>query len=167
MMDSIIQIKGAVNFNITLDPTIWIFDDRKVDLDTYFTSDKVAVDQDEVYLEDAGKFWSREIMEGAAYPPTLETEKKFDRQKMQTGTFGMVLEPFINNASPTPEATQVTFIDRENNEYTYSMEEAKTLLFQFSVEGKMLTDGGPVYLLHADGSNYKNPIKNIVGIKIS
>lgn len=28
-----IQIKGAVNFQITLDSTTWIFDDRKVQLE--------------------------------------------------------------------------------------------------------------------------------------
>ena len=28
-----------------------------------------------------GKHWSREIMEGATFPPTLETEKQFEESK--------------------------------------------------------------------------------------
>ncbi|MDN8677450.1 peptidyl-prolyl cis-trans isomerase, partial [Staphylococcus aureus] len=32
-MSDIIMLTGKVNFTITLDPGVWIFDDRKVDLD--------------------------------------------------------------------------------------------------------------------------------------
>ena len=35
-LEFIIPIKGAVKFTITLDPTVWIFDDRKIDLDDIF-----------------------------------------------------------------------------------------------------------------------------------
>lgn len=35
-MGNIIQIKGSVKYSITLDPSVWIFDDRKIDLNTYF-----------------------------------------------------------------------------------------------------------------------------------
>ena len=35
-MEKIVHIKGKVKFPITLDPSVWIFDDRKFDLDTYF-----------------------------------------------------------------------------------------------------------------------------------
>lgn len=165
-MESIIQIKGLVKFNITLDPTVWIFDDRKVDLDTYFSEDRVEVNADDAYVEGASKFWSREIMEGASYPPTLKSEKKFERQQMKTGTLGILLKPFLENAEPTTEATKVIFSDREGNEFTYPLEDAKNLLFQFSKEGKILAEDGPVYLLLADGSNYDSPIKNITGITI-
>lgn len=165
-MESIIQFKGKVNFSITLDPTVWIFDDRKVDLDTYFTAEHIEINADDAYVEGASKFWSREIMEGASYPPTLKSEKKFDRQQMKVGTFGIILKPFIENAEPTSDATQVVFIDKNNNEFSYSIEEAKQLLFQFSLQGKILSEDGPVYLLNPDGSNLEEPIKNIVGIRV-
>ena len=35
-MSEILFINGKVRFPITIDPTVWIFDDRKVDLTTYF-----------------------------------------------------------------------------------------------------------------------------------
>lgn len=165
-MESIIQIKGKVGYSITLDPSVWIFDDRKVDLDTYFTAEHVEVNADDTYVEGASKFWSREIMEGASFPPTLKSEKKHDRQQMKIGTFGIVLKPFLENAEPTADASQIIFIDKENKEYTYSIEDAKKLLFQFSFEGKILSEDGPVYILNPDGSNFAAPIKNIVGIKV-
>ena len=30
------MIKGKVKFTITLDPSVWIFDERKADLDYFF-----------------------------------------------------------------------------------------------------------------------------------
>ncbi len=43
----IMQIKGKVKFPITLDIGTWIFDDRKVDLDTYFDEEKQETSQEE------------------------------------------------------------------------------------------------------------------------
>lgn len=37
-MNDIIVLTGKVKFTITLDPGVWIFDDRKVDMDAYFSS---------------------------------------------------------------------------------------------------------------------------------
>lgn len=165
-MESIIQIKGEVNFQITLDSTIWIFDDRKLDLEKYFIEKPKEIDPDEEYIEKAGKFWSREIMEGATFPPTLKTEKKFDRQKMMTGTFGIKIESFINNAEPKENATTVVFETNEGTQHPFSIEEAKKLIFQFSKNGNMLAEDGPVYLLFEDGSNYENPIKGITSIRV-
>ncbi len=45
-METIIPIKGAVKYKITLDPTVWIFDDRRLDLTTYFTEQKEDDDED-------------------------------------------------------------------------------------------------------------------------
>ena len=35
-MENIVDIKGKVKYKITLDPSVWIFDDRKADLDSFF-----------------------------------------------------------------------------------------------------------------------------------
>ena len=164
-MDTIILIKGKTNFEITLDASTWIFDDRKLDLNTYFTEKHVHVDADEKYVEEAGKFWSREIMEGAVFPPTLQTEKKFSHKEMLTGTFGILVEPFIKNAEPTADATKVVFINNQGEEFAFSMEEAKTKIFKFSQDGKML-ENGPVYLIDGDGKNADAPIQGIVKIEI-
>lgn len=165
-MNSIIPIKGAVTYSLTLDPTVWIFDDRRLDLNTYFVTERAPDNSEEKYLADVGAHWSREIMEGAVFPPTLKTERKFDRKGMMTGTFGMELSPFFKNAEIKPEATQVVFECENGEEHAFSIEEAKTMIFKFSQDGKPLLDGGPIHLLFGDGSNVDNPIKNVIAIRV-
>ena len=165
-MNSIIPIKGAVTYSLTLDPTVWIFDDRRLDLTTYFVTEKAPDNSEEKYLADVGAHWSREIMEGAVFPPTLKTERKFDRKGMLTGTFGMELAPFLKNAEIKPEATEVVFECENGDEYTFPIEEAKTIIFKFSQDGKPITEGGPVHLLFGDGSNVDDPIQGVLAIRV-
>lgn len=164
-MEIIIPIKGAVTYNLTLDPSVWIFDDRKLDLTKYFTNVKNEDDIDTKYMREMGAHWSREIMEGAVFPPTLKTERKFDRKGMQNGTFGIQIAPFINNAKLTPEAKAIVFECKNGEEHSFSIAEAKEFIFKFSQDGKPLNEDGPVHLLFADGSNLDNPIKNIIAIR--
>jgi len=165
-METIIPITGAVTYKITIDPTVWIFDDRRLDLKTYFTQTVEEESGELKYLDAMGKHWSREIMEGATFPPTLKTERKFDRQGMKTGTFGMEIKHFLKNAEIQEGATSVVFICENGEEHAFSIEEANTLIFKFSQDGKPLLEGGPVHLLFADGSNVDNPIKNIRAIRV-
>ncbi len=165
-MTSIIPIKGAVTYKLTLDPTVWIFDDRRLDLKTYFVTERSVEDSEEKYLRDVGAHWSREIMEGAVFPPTLKTERKFDRKGMQTGTFGMELKPFLKNAEISAEATTVVLECANGSEHSFTIEEAGSLIFKFSQDGKPITEGGPVHVLFADGSNTENPITDVVAIRV-
>lgn len=165
-MSSIIPIKGAVTYQLTLDPTVWIFDDRRIDLTTYFNKDKTTENAEEKYLREVGAHWSREIMEGAVFPPTLKTERKFDRKGMMTGTFGMNIEPFLKNAEILPEAKEVVFECANGEEHTFPIEVAKTLIFKFSDNGKPLANNDLVHLLFDDGSNVDNPIVGVVAIRV-
>ncbi|GGG20777.1 hypothetical protein GCM10007425_13980 [Lysinibacillus alkalisoli] len=164
-METIITISGDVKFPLTLDPTVWIFDDRKVDLTTYFTEQIEEEDEDIKYMRAVGQHWSREIMEGATFPPTLKSERKFDRKGMQTGTFGIHLHHFIKNAEVHETATEVVFQLQDDTTHTVTLEDAKTLLLKFSQDGKMVEDG-PVHILQADGSNVDSPLKNVKAIVI-
>ena len=164
-METIISITGAVQYKLTLDPTVWIFDDRKLDLTTYFDQEKETVD-DEKYLREVGAHWSREIMEGAVFPPTLKTERKFDRKGMLTGTFGIEIKPFLVNVSILDTASEVVFETTNGTSYTFSIEDAKTLIFKFSQDGKPLSEDGPVHIIFGDGSNRDNPIKKIAAIRV-
>lgn len=56
-METIIPIKGKVKYKITLDPGVWIFDDRKVDLNTYFSEDQKSRDALEEYTKSISKHW--------------------------------------------------------------------------------------------------------------
>lgn len=165
-MENIIPITGAVTYKITLDPTVWIFDDRRIDLKTYFTDTEQIESEDMKYLLAMGKHWSREIMEGATFPPTLKTERKFDRQGMKTGTFGIQIKYFLKNAELKEDATRVVFVCKDGTRHAFSVEEANTLIFKYSQDGQPLTDDGPVHLLYGDGSNVDNPIKSVTAISV-
>ena len=165
-METIITIKGNVKHTITLDPTVWIFDDRKVDLNTFFTEEHVERDEDEEYKRSMGKHWSREIMEGATFPPTLKTEKKFDRQKMVTGTFGISLDHFVKNAIPAEDAKTISFLTMDGAKESFPVSEVGNFLFKFSQDGKPLTEDGPAHLLFKDGSNLEQPLRKITDIVI-
>jgi hypothetical protein len=164
-MERIIPVKGEVNFKITLDPGVWIFDDRRIDLTTFFTTEHIETDELAEYTKNMSAHWSREIMEGSTNPPTIQTEKKYEKTKMLTGTFGIYLHHFLKNAEVKENATKVV-IETENGEHSFSLEEAQTLIFKFSQDGKPLHDDGPAYILKADGSNLENPIKHVNAVRV-
>src|SRR4051812_18681546 len=104
-MENIIILSGKAKYTITLDPTVWIFDDRRIDLSTYFSETNERTNELEEYTKSISKHWDREIMEGAVYPPTLKTEKKYEKEKVLTGSFGIQFQPFLKNAEPDENAT--------------------------------------------------------------
>jgi hypothetical protein len=164
-MKDIISFKGKVKFPITIDPSVWIFDDRRIDLSAYFEKEHVQIDEEEEYKKSISKHWDREIREGAVFPPTLKTERKFEKEKVLTGTFGMPLAPFIQNAEPD-ESANTLVIETDQDEFSFSIEKAKEFILQFSINGKPLREDGPVYVIFGDGSNRDNPIKNVNAFRI-
>lgn len=163
---AIVQIKGNVRHSITLDPSVWIFDDRKIDLDTYFTDDHVEKDELEEYKKAMGKHWSREIMEGATFPPTLETEKNFEQTRDLSGTYGMYLNQFLKNAAPREDAETISFETTDGGKYTFPLTKLDDFILKYSVDGKPLMEDGPVHILFKDGSNLADPIRNVVTVNI-
>lgn len=153
-------ITGKVRYPITLDPATWIFDDRRIDLTTYFTKSEDETDSDAEYTIAASKHWDREIMEGAIFPPTLKTERKFEKEKMITGTFGIPFKPFLQNAEPEDDAT-ILVIHTKEDEYEIPLNEAYNLILKFADHGKPLKADGPVHVYYGNGSNQHNPIKNV------
>ncbi|PFP29849.1 hypothetical protein COJ96_09205 [Bacillus sp. AFS073361] len=164
-MENIIIISGNVKYTITLDPGVWIFDDRRVDLTTYFTTKLENTESLEEYTKAVSKHWDREIIEGAIYPPTLKTEKKFEKEKVLTGTFGIPLKPFLQNSEPSSDAN--TFVIHcIDSEYEYPLEKANDFILGFSNNGKPLTGDGPIHVYFGDGSNLTSPIKNVKSFTI-
>lgn len=165
-MESIIPIKGEVKFQITLDPSVWIFDDRRIDLNTFFSEQYIEKDELAEYTKKVSAHWSREIMEGATYPPTLKSEKTYEKTKMLTGTFGIHLKHFLKNAEVNDGATFVVFETTTGEEYRFPLKEADSLILQYSQDGKPLSEEGLVHVLLQDGSNLKNPIKYVEAIRV-
>ncbi|BCB03212.1 peptidyl-prolyl cis-trans isomerase [Bacillus sp. KH172YL63] len=164
-MESIVPINGKVKFTITLDAGVWIFDDRKVDLTTYFEETNATVDELEEYTKAVSRHWSREIQEGATYPPTLKTEKKYEKEKVLNGTFAIPFLPFLQNAEPLEDAAKVV-IETANGEHEIKLADADQLLIGFSKEGKPLRDNGPVHIYFKDGSNRDHPITDVKAFRL-
>ncbi|MGE6258610.1 peptidyl-prolyl cis-trans isomerase [Heyndrickxia sporothermodurans] len=161
----IISINGEVKFPITLDVGTWIFDDRKIDLNTYFDKNQADVNEEEEYTKSVGAFFDREIKEGAISPPTLKSERRFLKEKLLTGTFGIKFEPFLNNAEPK-ETAKSLIIETNEKAITIPLEDGYNLILAFSKNGKALKEDGPVHILFEDGSNKDQPIKNVKGFRV-
>lgn len=164
-MDNIIIISGKVNYTITIDPSVWIFDDRRIDLTSYFKKEKEPANSLEEYTKSVSKHWDREIMEGAIYPPTLNTEKKFEKEKVLTGSFGIPFKPFLKNSEPASDAA-ILVVKTKDCEYEFPLEDAFDFILGFSNNGKPLSSDGPIHVYFGDGSNWENPIKHVTGFSI-
>jgi hypothetical protein len=164
-VESIVPIKGKVKFVITLDSGVWIFDDRKIDLTTFFEEGSIMKDELEEYTKAVSKHWSREIQEGATYPPTLKTEKKYEKERVLNGTFAMPFTPFLANAEPLENASEI-IIETDTGEYSFDIDKADDLLLGFSKDGKPFKEDGPIHILFKDGSNKENPIKHVKAFRL-
>lgn len=164
-MENIILIKGNVEFQITLDPGFWIFDDRRIDLDTYFLGESISVNPLEEYTKSVSKHWDQELKEGAVLPLSQKPEKKYEKEKLLTGTFAIPLEPFINNAEPKEDANTLV-IETTNEEYRFPLNDLSQYILGFSYKGRPLKEDGPVHFYLRDGSNKENPIRNIRAFRI-
>ncbi|MEH7456775.1 hypothetical protein CON65_02740 [Bacillus pseudomycoides] len=159
-MSEILFINGKVRFPITIDPSVWIFDDRKVDLTTYFSETREETSELETYLKHTSEHWDREIRDGAIFPPIQKSVKKFKKEQLITGTFGIPLHPFFKNAEIIDSATHVE-IETLHDTITFPLEKVQNAILGFSKDGKPLREDGPVHLYFDDGSNKNNPIRNI------
>lgn len=165
-MNTIIPFKGKVKYPVTMDAGVWIFDDRRIDLNTYFDQeDQQTEETEEDYTKKMSKYWEREIREGAVSPPTIKTEKKFEKEKLLTGTFGIKLTPFLKNAEPEKDATTLV-IETAEGEEAVPLEKAYDLILCFSKNGKPLREDGPVHIYFGDGSNKQNPIKHVRALRV-
>lgn len=161
-----IALTGQFKHPLTLDPSVWIFDDRKIDLTTYFENNRLKEDNEiENYTKNVSAHWDRELTEGAMFPPINKSVKHFEKEKILQGTYGMKLEPFISNAELLEDVTTGILITESGNTYEITKDELLEGIVQFSKDGKPLSADGPVYFYFGDGSNQYEPFKNIVEIK--
>ena len=138
----IFPINGKVRHQLTIDPTVWIFDERKVAVEKI--GQPADTSEQEAYYAKMGAAWDKGIMEGSRTDhnrPMTRAEKEAALQ----GSFAMSLAPFIRNAELLPDATAIRFEGEEIVEVP--LEQLDDIYLQFSKDGKVLTDG-PVYLLH-------------------
>lgn len=134
-MPDIIVLTGNLNYTITLDPSSWLFDDRKFELDNYF-----------------------------AEPHNLdEPPRKFKKRELlkEEYTFAIPFKPFLENAQPKSDSKKLIIETEDGNQHEIALETAKKSFMAFTKEGKFLKEDGPAHFYYGDGSNRKTPITNI------
>ncbi|EGL81677.1 hypothetical protein CathTA2_2863 [Caldalkalibacillus thermarum TA2.A1] len=131
-MSAVVPIKGATQFTINLDPGVWIFDKRKIDLDTY------------IRTGEAKQVPEREI----------------------SGSYAIPFEPFLNHAEPLPGANKVVCHLKNSQPVVLSLAEAKKCYLAFALNGKPLTEDGPLHLYFGPGRHQDEPLKNIVCFEV-
>lgn len=160
-MTDVIVVKGKVKFSITLDPSIWIFDDRKKSLKDFFANEEsTSFNNREEELSKMGKYWDNELFK----PVDPKQPVFFAEKKKIEGDYGIALWPFLNNAEPLKEAQYVVFKNEEGEEIRLSLEEAHNAIFCFAIDGKPIREQGPVHFYYGNGQNKENPFKGITSI---
>lgn len=135
-----IQIKGAVNFPITLDSTTWIFDDRKVSLEDL---EKGVFDGTKPIQFEDNREWNRAILEGQTNPPTLNSEIKYKKRSVLEGSFVINMTPFFRTSEPQSNATAIKLFNDEDA-IEVPLDLLPYLFFQFAKDGKRLYDDNSV-----------------------
>lgn len=161
-MEQVIFIEGNVHHSLTIDPSVWIFDDRKVDLNTYFDEEKEYEDEDTIYTKKISAQFDKEMLEGSEPPKPEDMNRPlYKKEILLNGTFGMPLEPFIMNCEPNGDAQQLIVVTKDDEQHTFSFDEGKKIILGFSKNGKPLREDGPVHVYLHDGSNKENPITDV------
>ncbi|ASK63620.1 hypothetical protein CFK37_16365 [Virgibacillus phasianinus] len=162
----IVPITGNITYSITLDPTVWIFDDRKVEFDKAFDTVLDQPDEDED-LERTSKRWDRAVSQQHINPPINKSISKLEGEKILKGTYVMPIEVFVNHAEAKADAKTASLIIEGNDDVTISLDQLRNAYLLFAVDGQPLKENGPVHLYHKDGSNRDNPITSIKKIVIN
>lgn len=162
----IVPIIGNVTYSITLDPTVWIFDDRKVEFEKAFENiSEKANEEDE--LEEAASRWNRAVYEPNSKPPVNRSISKLEGEKILKGTYVMPIKEFVEHAEANNEAKTATLIVGNDADVTITLEELKNSYLLFALNGKTIKGDGPVHFFFKDGSNKDNPIKSVQKIVIN
>ncbi|GAA3322957.1 hypothetical protein GCM10020331_044910 [Ectobacillus funiculus] len=162
MTNEILLINGNVKFSITLDPSVWIFfDDRKVDLCTYFNEPRLEQNQLEQYTKKALQSigivkFAKELRSLRFNAASQSLKRKNDYRDICNAAASI----FLQNAEIN-EGAHAVEIHTETKVYTLTLQDAMEAILGFSKDGKPLREDGPVHLYFGDGSNVNNPIVQV------
>ncbi|ALV01180.1 peptidyl-prolyl cis-trans isomerase [Bacillus velezensis] len=156
---SVIQVKGNVTYPITIDPSVWIFDDRKFP----FENNQPVHPDGSAETQEHTLDPERVIREGRISPPTLKSEKRYEKERLMNGSFAMKLGAVLANAEPKESAVLCAFISKSERTVV-PLEKAMDAIAHFSDAGKPLQDGGPVHF-YVDG-DFEKPITGVTEIEV-
>ena len=165
--EMIIQIKGKVKFPITLDPSVWIFDDRKIIFEDAFSDEPKNEEPKEDPIEKTDRILNQELYtpEKSYKPPVNRSLHKFRKDKVLEYSYVMPIEEFVKNAEIEESASRA-ILKTNGDDVVISTEQLESAYLHFADHGKPLKEDGPVHLYFGDGSNKDNPIKGVKEIII-
>jgi|SRR5690625_2133507 len=149
----IVQIKGEVKFPITLDPTVWIFDDRKILFEELF-------DEEKQKQCDTKQKYKPQSYANAKKPPVDRDNIDKNRKDILKNSYAMPIAEFLPHAE-VKESVTSAILQTKFGEKKITFSQLKDCYLYFSNKGKPLQDNGPVHLYFKDGSNRNNPIKGV------
>lgn len=157
-MSDVFLITGEVEYPLTIDPSVWIFDERKIELELLLKGEIETENAIEKYTKTVSKHWDREIIEGAKVDnsiPFAATKKQWLEK-----TYAMPFSFFIDNSKPKSRDKNVTIVT-EKSTIPLPFETVYESYLAFSNNGKRIIEEGPVHLYFKDGSNKDTPITAI------
>src|SRR5690625_3133672 len=104
----IVQLTGNVNYNITLDPTVWIFDDRKILLEEAFENKIENHENTGDQLKKAADRFNNEVYRASVKPPVNKSITKFEREKILKNSYVMPLQEFLLHAEIKSDSKNAT-----------------------------------------------------------
>lgn len=143
----IVQVNGNVKFPITLDPSVWIFDDRKVLLEEYLQNGLIIENNDEK----------------TGHSTSNKGLTKQEREKVLENSYVMPIKQFLLNAEPLEKAQSAT-LHTDQGEVQISYEELLNSVLLFALNGKPLKEDGPV---HVYTNHQSEPIKGVNKITLN
>lgn len=160
----IVQLKGNVQFPITLDPTVWIFDDRKIILDEAFQPSNPKENEAD-FLKRKAEIFEEVYLSKSNKPPTQKSVATHKKDEVLKHSYVMPLKDFILNAE-APKNAERALLHRGNDIIAITYEQLLNSYALFAINGKPLIQDGPIYIIFSDGSNEADPIKNVQSIEI-
>lgn len=159
----IVPITGNVKFSITLDPTVWIFDDRKIKFEDAFKHIQENTSEEELTFSSDERY-NREVFQATNNNKPIS---KIDGEEILKSSYVISLEPFLKTAQINPGAKDATLVKTNGEEQKMTLEALNNTYLLFSWEGKPLKEDGPVHVYFKDGSNQEAPIKHVNKIIIN
>lgn len=157
----IIQLTGNVRYKITLDPSTWIFDDRKIKIEDLLSNTE---DGEEITFNDETE-WNRQIIEGETKPPTLKSEKKHKKRELLESSFVINLAPFLEYAEAYEDEQSKIIFAHNNGETELLYSDRESFYAHFSNEGKRLHEDGLFDLLVVENGIEKERLVYVTKIE--
>lgn len=161
----IVPIVGNVTYSITLDPSVWIFDQRKILLEEVFSKkENEDIENDEI--KKAAERWNRALHPQHSKPPVNPNISRSEGEKILQNTYVMPIHEFIESAEPHPDAEKVALEINGSEDVIISLSDLKKGFLLFAVDGKPLKEDGPVHFYFNDKTKKDSPITNVSKINI-